>query len=152
MIPSKFVLDVSGVDPLPTLRDISNSVGNSLGDQTGSFNSFVSLIDESLDSVSNFLEQVAQDNRTQLMLDALLDLDRGAEPPPGLAARVHAGVMARQGQSADQGVEQAQDPLDVLLESVPEVEVPAGLPERTLQGLRPSSSASRCISCKTSSA
>ena len=77
VLSAKFVLDVSDVDPIPTLQDISTSVSNSLGDQTGRFNSFVSLIDQSLDSVSNFLGLVAQDNRTQLMLDALLDFSIG---------------------------------------------------------------------------
>lgn len=77
ILSSKFVLDLRSVDPIPTLQDISSSVSDSLGDQTGSFNSFVSLIDQSLDSVSNFLELVAQDNRTQLMLDALLDFSIG---------------------------------------------------------------------------
>jgi len=72
VLDARFVLDVAGVDPIETLRDITSSLNEKLQQSGGTLGNIASSFGSSLGSVSDIFDIITTDN-VNLSLDALLD-------------------------------------------------------------------------------
>ena len=72
-LSARFILAVSGVDPLSSLADAAKSLNATLQDVGGDFEGVVSPFLNAFSGAAGFLEEIASDDRLQMALDANID-------------------------------------------------------------------------------
>ena len=75
VIFANFKMDVTGVDPIQTLSDVSSAIGQSLSGSSARFNEVASTFGTAFSSASDFLARIAASDQIQLSLDANIDVD-----------------------------------------------------------------------------